>query len=95
MKEKIVKILIDELDYSSHVAEVTAEDLLNLHPQLQPILQKWLDTRESSDLHTSGFSLLQLITERQYTFPSALIAMDWLLTDPKTAKTALSEDVMR
>ena len=91
MKEKILTILMNELGYSVHEAEVTAEDLMNLQPTLQPIFQKWFDNREITEVLVSGFSLKKLMEKQGYTFPSALIAMDWLLTEPEVAKKALSE----
>ena len=94
MKEKIVKILIKEYDYSDHVAEVTAEDLLNLQPQLQSAMQAWLDKRTITDIEVHGFSINQLM-EREYTFPSALISLDWLLTEPDVAKAELTDELRR
>lgn len=91
MKEKIIKILITELDYSEYAANLTADDLLGITQKLQPTLQKWLDTRVMTDIEVSGFSIKMLMEQREFTFPSALIAIDWLLTDPSTAKSALSE----
>ena len=95
MKEKIIKILIEELDYSEHVADVTADDLLKLHPQLQPPFQSWLENRKITNVEILGFSVEQLVKQRGYTFPSALISMDWLLTDSETAKIELSEEIRR
>ena len=95
MKEEIVEILMKELDYSEHAAELTADDLIKIHPQLHPALQKWLDTRIITNVEVLGFSIKQLMEQREYTFPSALISMDWLLTEPDIAKEELSEDVRR
>ena len=91
MKDKIVEILKKELDYSEYVANVTANNLVSISPQLQPVLAKWVDTREMTNVEVLGFSIKQLM-ERDYTFPSALISMNWLLTDPETAKKELYED---
>ena len=95
MKDKIVEILKKELDYTDHVADVTADDLLALNPKLQPMLQKWLEKREITDVEVLGFSIKQLMEQRGYTFPSALISMDWLLTEPEIAKKELSNEIRR
>ena len=94
MKEKIVSILINEYAYSDYVAEVTANDLLNIQPQLQPALQAWLDSRSFTNIEVQGFSINQLM-ERKYAFPSALISMDWLLTEPEVAINELTDELMR
>ena len=95
MKEKIVDILKKELGYSERVADVTADDLLSLSPQLQPALTKWLDKREVTNMEILGFSIKQLMEQRGYTFPSALISMDWLLTEPDIAQKELTEEIRR
>ena len=95
MKEKIIEILVKELDYSDHVANITADDLLKIQPQLQPALQTWLDTRDIVNVEVLGFSIKQLMEQRDYTFPSALISMDWLLTDPEIAREELTSEIRR
>ena len=94
MKENIVQILVSELGYLDHVADITADDLINLQPQLQPILKKWLSDREVENVETNNISITQLIS-RGYTFPSALISMDWLLTEPEIAIKELSNELRR
>ena len=95
VKEKIIEILVKELGYSEYVAAVTADDLLSLSPQLQPLFSKWLEKREIPNIEVLGFSIKQLMQERKYTFPSALISMDWLLTEPEVAKKELLNEIRR
>jgi len=91
MKEKIINILTQELDYSDFVAEQTADDLISIDKQLQPLLEKWLSNREITDFEVLVFSINELMRQRNFTFPSALIAMDWLLTEPEIASRELSQ----
>ena len=95
MKEKIIEILTKELNYSDYAADLTADDLLSISEQLQPLLQKWLETREKTNVTIAGFSTKELVTERNYTYPSTLIAMDWLLTEPEIATKELSKKIRR
>ncbi|MCL2063218.1 MAG: hypothetical protein FWG98_02460 [Candidatus Cloacimonetes bacterium] len=95
MKEKIMEILIKELNYSDFVAEQTATDLASIDNQLKPILQKWLNNREITNFEVLGFSIDELMSQRNFTFPSALIAMDWLLTEPEIAMNELSQKYRR
>jgi hypothetical protein len=94
MKEKVVDILKNEYGYSDHAALVTADDLLNILPQLQPALQEWVDTRAITNVEVEGISVNQLMA-REYTFPSALISMHWLLTEPEVAKAELSYEIRK
>jgi len=95
MLEKISDILIRELAYSDYEAEITANDLLNLHTSLKPYFDKWLTSREITDITVEGYSIKNLMETRDFTFPSAIIAMDWLLTEPDIAKKALADNVKR
>jgi len=95
MKDAIVKILVGELDYSDYVASLTADDLLSLHPKLQPALRAWLDNRSITNIEVEGISVKLLVEQRGYTFPSALISMDWLLTEPEIAKAELTNEVRK
>jgi hypothetical protein len=90
MKQKnIKKILINELNYTKYEAEVTSADLIKLDQSLQPALLLWLKDRTVSDLKMYDFSVLKLMEEKKFTFPASLIALDWLIKDPETARKAL------
>ena len=94
MKQKLKEILMNELAYSEYVAEITLEDLCNLNEELSAILEKWTENRTVTDIAVEGFSLAALMEERGFSFPAALIAMDWLLIEPEIAKTELSGDII-
>lgn len=97
MKSKLKDILIKELNYSEYAATVTSNDLENLHEQqLREALESWLHDRTVTDVVINGFSALQLMQEKNFTYPAALIALDWLLTEPDIAKKELEKDyIMR
>lgn len=95
MKDKIAQILVKELNYSDHVAALTAGDLVAVQPQLQPALKTWLDTRSITNAEVGQFSIKLFMEQRGYTFPSALISLDWLLTEPEIAKQELTNEVRR
>ena len=85
MKEHIIKILMDELNYSQRVAEVTARDLLEIRDgETRQALMRWLAYREMTPVSAEGYDAIQL-TDRM-TYPSALLAIEMLKTDPQTAK---------
>lgn len=95
MKSKLKDILIKELDYSEYAADITANDLENLHEPLRDALASWLHDRTITDVTINGFSALQLMHEKHFTYPAALIALDWLLIEPDIAKKELAKDYIR
>lgn len=94
-KSTLEKILVDELEYSHYEASVTANDLLSLHPQLIPAAERWEKDRTETDISFMGFSAKQLMKNKHFTYPAALIALDWLLTEPDIAKKELGGDIVR
>ena len=93
MIEKIINILVSELEYSEYAAQITAQDLVSLQPELQVYLEQWLFNRVENEVVINKFSTSYLIKKRGFSYPAALIAMDWLLTDPLTAEIELSSDI--
>ena len=94
-KSALEKILVDELYYSNYEASLTATDLMQLQPQLIPAAERWKKDRTETDISVMGFSAKQLMSSKHFTYPAALIALDWLLTEPEVAKEELSSDIVR
>ena len=94
-KTMIGHILKSELGYSDYEAEVTAQDLCNLQPQLQPALQEWVSSRKETDIAVGGFSAFELMKKKNFTYPATLIALDWLIVDPQTASADLRSDIKK
>lgn len=92
---KIKEILINELGYSEYAADITERDLLTLQPQLKTALEKWLLDRTLTNIVIGQFSIRQLMLQKGCTFPAALIALDWVLTEPEIAVKELSSDIQR
>lgn len=92
-KKEICDILVNELDYSEYEAGVTANDLLNLQPRFQPALEKWVTSREETVITIGAISTAKLMHDKNMTYPAALIALDWVVTDPETAVPILTSDI--
>lgn len=92
-KKEICDILVNELDYSEYEAGVTANDLLNLQPRFQPALEKWVTSREETVIAIGAISTAKLMHDKKMTYPAALIALDWVVTDPETAVPILTSDI--
>ena len=88
MREQVTRILMDELKYSKHAAEVTSEDLLNIQDaEIRQSLMRWLALREMTPVAAEGYDAIQL-TDRM-TYPSALLAINMLRKEPIMAKRML------
>ena len=94
-KEKIKNILKTECGYRDYEATVTATELCNLHPQLQSALSAWVDSRMETDVSVGEFGAISLMNKKGFSFPAALIALDWIIEDPKTAIADLSSNIKR
>ena len=92
-KKKLSDILVKELDYSEYEARVTANDLINLQPRFQPALEKWATSREETEISIGAISSIKLMRDKKMTYPAALIALDWVATDPETAVPILTSDI--
>lgn len=95
LKEKIKEILIRELGYSEYVAELTAKDLMDLKPELKGALTEWLDNRREEVISICGISTKDLIEDKEMTYPSALISLNWVLMDPEKAIPELKNIIRR
>lgn len=88
MKDQLIQILIRELKYRPEVALITSDDLLEIEdPELKESLEKWIQTREISQIKEGQFDLITLA--KRMRFPSALLAIDMLRREPDRAKVLL------
>jgi hypothetical protein len=95
MRDKLVSILVNEHGYSEYSARVTANDLIKLDPQLYEALDRWMAYGMMTEVEVANFSTGALMRDKGFTYPAALIAMDWLLKEPQVAAKELSKDVNR
>lgn len=88
MREQIIRILMNELNYGQHSAEVTSDDLLKIQDiETRQALMRWLAFREMAPVTAEGYDAVQL-TDRM-TYPSALLAIEMLKKEPQIAKKML------
>ena len=84
MQENIISILMNELNYNRKSAEITSNDLLQIQDEeIRQALMRWLAFREMTPVAEQGYDAVQL-TDRM-TYPSALLAIEMLRKDPKSA----------
>ncbi len=88
------EIIMERMRCSGKKAETIEKKLQEICPELKPVLKEWLKTgKEDNDKMYEGFSVNSLMREYGMQFTGALLTIDWLLRDPKTAKKAIKEGI--
>ena len=88
MEEKLLSILLNELNYNPAAAEVTCRDLLAVEdPEIKRALAIWVETKEQKHVIVEGYDAVMLTRRMRY--PSALLAIDMLRKEPARAKQLL------
>lgn len=90
-KEYIQNKLIKQ-GYDRKPASLVAAEIVNIAPQLQPIVDNWLNGVEA-DYSSQGYSILGLMESRGMTYPAALLTIDWLIREPEKALESLNRGV--
>ncbi|RCX07127.1 hypothetical protein DFR58_1591 [Anaerobacterium chartisolvens] len=85
MKDRIKKILAEELGYTPYEAEVTADGLMRLDMRLKAAFDRWLCDRTETDVGVVGLNAFKLMEKRGLAYPAALISLDWAIREPEQA----------
>ena len=88
----LTELLTTKLDYApADAARVTAE-LLVMQPPIRAAFMEWWKSGTLPD-HPAyeGFNPATLAVQHGLNPPAAFLTLDWLATDPQTARKALSE----
>ena len=89
MNKRIANLLQNEYGYSQQAAAQAAANLLSIQDdELRQALMKWLALRIATNI-SEGDINTQMLCERGYTYPAALIMMDMLRTNPEDARYIL------
>jgi hypothetical protein len=81
-KNKVTRILIDELDYNAVEAGLLAEGFPNLHPDLHDSLNDYLETRIERNVEFEGISIAQIMEKSHCNYIDALVTMNAFINDP-------------
>lgn len=94
MRKDYVYNVLKERGYDSHSAELVVEELTKLEKPLNDYLECWLlDESDKKDFVANGYSISQLQSERQMSYPAALLTIDWLIKEPENANASLSKGI--
>lgn len=91
-KEQIKDILI-ERGYSERGAETASSDLLKIDDKLKSCRDKWLTNEEESDYEAEGFSIKGIMHTFHMRYPAALLSLNWIIVDPKTAIPVIKKGI--
>lgn len=94
MEEQRIVNLLKQRGYDTRSAKLVAGDLLQLSYPLNKFFAEWVEIESyKKDFSSNGYSLFNLMKERNMTYPAALLTMDWLLKDPIDALNCLKRGV--
>lgn len=83
-----MNILINELNYKPEIARATCHDLMAIQdPEIRQALLEWVQTRKRSSVIAEDYDAALLSQKMHY--PSALLAIDMLRSEPLRAKQLL------
>ena len=89
-KNNVTKILTEREGYSQKSALLLADECQNISEELLPLLEKWLqDASAKQDFTVQGYSLLNMMQQREMHYVAALLDIDWLIKEPEKAKPVI------
>lgn len=92
-KDYIYNVLL-ERGYDEKSARLVVTDLMALSEPLNGYLEKWMQKESDiSDYAAHGYSIKQLMEERNMTYPATLLTMDWLMKEPDAAVASLKRGI--
>lgn len=92
-KDYIYNVLLGR-DYDEKSAQLVAVDLIDLSQPLDAYLAKWMqDESDMQDYSLHGYSIKQLMEERNMTYPAALLTLDWVMKEPDAAVASLKRGI--
>lgn len=85
--EELIK---NRMNCETKEAAQIAKDLQDLVPELRRHLDAWIENEAyQSDEMYEGYSLSSLMRDYKLNFTGAILTLNWLISDPATAKKAL------
>lgn len=87
--QNIEKSLVERCKYTEKQASLLVKELMQVDLRLIPVLNKWVDDGIETDFNVYGFTLLEIKSRYNMTYPAALLTIDWLVKDPKVATEAI------
>ena len=87
--QNIEKTLVERCKYTEKQAALIANELMLIDTTLNPLLNKWIEEGIESNYSVKEFTLCDIQSKYNMTYPAALLTIDWLIKDPKVATEAI------
>ena len=94
-RKSLTEKLMSDMHYSQRGAESLTEEIFSMPKELKTAAVKWLVHNVKTEFYAEGYSLSGLMKERDFNYLNALNVIHWLMTDPETARKALSSPIHR
>lgn len=92
-KDYIYNVLLGR-GYDKKSAQLVAVELIDLSQPLDAYLAKWMqDESDTQDYSLHGYSIKELMEERNMAYPAALLTIDWLIKEPDAAIASLKRGI--
>ena len=87
--QNIEKVLVERCKYTKKQAILITNELIQIDTMLIPLLNKWIEGGIKHNYSVKGFTLYDIQSKYNMTYPAALLTIDWLIKDPKIATEAI------
>jgi hypothetical protein len=88
-RQELVTRLTDELSYPPYSAQLMADKVQRLQPELQEPFERWWNTGELPAMKVEGYTVVGLMKRRSLNPLAALMTLDWLLREPELARETI------
>ncbi len=89
-KNNVTKVLTEREGYTQKRAVLLANECQNISEELLPLFENWLqDASVKEDFTVQGYSLLNMMQQREMHYLAALLDMDWLIKEPEKTKPVI------
>ena len=89
-KNNVTIVITEREGYTQKRAVLLANECQNISEELLPLFEKWLqDASVKEDFTVQGYSLLNMMQQREMHYLAALLDMDWLIKEPEKAKPVI------
>ena len=89
--QKSIQRLIEEFGYTISSAKMIWTKINEISPDLFIAFMNWWENGEQPDVIVEGISYKVLVTEYSMNPIAAILTLDWVKRDPKTAKESLKK----
>ena len=89
MDKKILRQLLLDNGYPSHMIEKTIEKIEHFQPKIRQSFNNWVADGIEPNIEIQGYSFSQLRRDYGMKAIGAFITLDWLIRDPGSATKSL------